>query len=227
MEYVDILKISLTETELLKAVDHAKEEHFLNNLRERNEFVAFDSKVRGYIGEIFLKNLLEKGGVKILGIDYTVDGGETDIDIQILRRYKKTTIECKTSLIPDVYGTLQTCIKKCDIKIIRREKHYSYIPIDIHVQIYFNELRKIRDNRISAINGSVNDYTSKELVNLLGLKELDGYFVAWMDKMSLSNYLDNLQMYERVWKFGYRQFWKCPLKISKKPSDLISYCIEE
>ncbi len=221
MRYSDIVKISLSHDELIEAIKHAKKEHFIDNLRNRSEFVAFDSKVRGYIGEIFLRDLFNKSSITILRTDYEEDGVETDIDIEVKNTKNHTfKIECKTSLVPDVYGSIAACINKCDIKIIRREKHFTRIPIDLHVQIYFDELRKIRDERLSKISKHVVDYSDEELIRLLGLESLDGYFVAWIDKDTLNSYLDGLEMYDRIWKFGFRQFWKCPLSLAKAPVDL-------
>ena len=224
MRYSDIVKISLSYDELIEAIRHAKKEHFIDNLRNRSEFVAFDSKVRGYIGEIFLRDLFNKSNIIILRTDYEEDGVETDIDIEVKNANNRTfKIECKTSLVPDVYGSINACINKCDIKIIRREKHFTQIPIDIHVQIYFDELRKVRDERLSKIPNHVSNYSDGQLLTLLNLASLDGYFVAWTDKSSLNSYLDGLDMYERIWKFGFRQFWKCPLLLSKAPVELVKY----
>lgn len=41
-------------------------------------------------------------------------------------RNESLKIECKTSLIPYVYKTLENSINKCDIKIIRREFARSF-----------------------------------------------------------------------------------------------------
>ena len=224
MKYSEIQKINLSHAELIEAIKHARKEHFLDNLRDRNEFVAFDSKVRGYIGEIFLKGLFLSNGIKIRKIDYASDDVETDIDFEIESSTGEVlTIECKTSLVPDVYQTIENCIKRCDIKIIRREKHYTRIPIDIHIQIYFDELRKVRDTRLSRISKHVDDYNDEELFSLLSLDSLGGYFVAWEDKESLNGYLESLEMYERIWKFGFRSFWRCPLSNAKAPADLINF----
>ena len=59
--------------------------------------------------------------------------------------------------------------------------------------------------------------------DILLLEKIDGYFVAWIDKNSLNEYLEKLPMYSRLWKFGFRFFWKCPLLISRAPSDLIDF----
>lgn len=55
MKYQDILKIVLTKEEIITAIAKAKEQNFIDNLRDRHINVQFDSKLRGYIGEIALK----------------------------------------------------------------------------------------------------------------------------------------------------------------------------
>lgn len=224
MKYSDIIKIVLTKDEILLAIDHAKNEKFLDNLRDRKEFVAFDSKVRGYIGELYLKKIFIDSGINILRVDYSIDGFETDVDFEVENRSGKSLrIECKTSLVPDVYGSIRNSINHCDIKIIKREKDYRLITTDIHVQIYFDELRKQRDKYLLNLNDHVISYSNDELFSLLKLNELTGYFVAWIDRDSLNSYLGLLSMNERIWNFGYRSFWKCPLSFSSEPGQLISY----
>ena len=225
MKYSDIIKIDLTSEEILEAVKHARKESFLNNLRERNEFVALDSKIRGYMGEIFLKKLFSSNNIKISGTNHKDSRLGVDIDIEIATiSGKSLKVECKTSLIPDKYRTIQTCISKCDIKIIKREYDFKSIPIDIHIQIYFDALTEERDAKLSQIEGDIDDYSDERIVELLRLKDLDGYFVAWIDKNPLNTYLSSFDNYiDRLWGFGYRKFWKCPLSISYAPDKLIEY----
>lgn len=225
MKYTDIIKIDLTDNEILEAVRHARKESFLDNLRERNEFVALDSKIRGYMGEIFLKNLFSSNDIKISDINHKDSRLGVDIDIEITTiSGESLKVECKTSLVPDYYKTIQNCISRCDIKIIQREYDFNSIPIDIHIQIYFNELTEERDAKLSQIDGHIDDYSDEKIVELLKLKELDGYFVAWIDKKSLNTYLSSFNSYsERIWGYGYRKFWRCPLSMSYAPNQLIEY----
>lgn len=60
MKYSDIKQMVFSKDDVLSVVKHARKEHFEDNLRNRNEFVAFDSKARGYLGEIYLKNYLNQ-----------------------------------------------------------------------------------------------------------------------------------------------------------------------
>ncbi len=64
MKYHDILKIVLTKEEIIVAIAKAKEQNFIDNLRDRHVNVQFGSKLHGYIGEIALKN----GSLKMVSI---------------------------------------------------------------------------------------------------------------------------------------------------------------
>lgn len=225
MKYSDIMKINLTLDEIFEAVKQARKEKFIDNLRERNKFVALDSKIRGYMGEIYLKKLFNQEKIKVLKANHIENGFGSDIDIEIKTiGGESLKVECKTSLVPDYYKTIKTCISNCDIKIIKRENDFTDIPVDIHIQIYYNELTNERDKKLSQIPGNIDNYSDEQLIELLGLKELDGYFVAWIDKESLNSYLRSFdENKDRIWSFGYREFWKCPLYLSKAPIELIQY----
>ena len=228
MKYFDIMKINLTSDEIFEAVKLARGQTFIDNLRERNEFVALDSKIRGYMGEIYLKKLFLLNKIRVSRASHKDDGFGVDIDIEVETIGGKSLIvECKTSLVPDCYGTIQNCISKCDIKIIKRENEFTSIPVDIHIQIYFDQMRKIRDTKLCRIPGHIDDYSDEQIIKLLNLEELDGFFVAWIDKNSLNSYLSSFNKDgERIWQFGYRTFWKCPLSISRAPKELFQYLRE-
>lgn len=223
MKYSDIIKIDLTSEEILEAVKHARKESFLDNLRERNEFVALDSKIRGYMGEIFLRKLFRNKGIEMVKTNTLQPwGGDRDFEIKT-HNSGDLIVECKTSLIPDVYKDIKNVISKCDIKIIKREERFTEIPIDIHIQIYFNALRQIRDAELSKINGHINEYSDEQIVDLFKLKELGSYFVAWIDREGLNQYMNTLDTSDRVWHFSKRDFWKCPLSWANAPKDFIEY----
>ena len=62
--------MDLTSNEIIEAVRHARRETFIDNLRERNEFVALDSKIRGYMGEIYLKKLFSLNNIRVSNINH-------------------------------------------------------------------------------------------------------------------------------------------------------------
>lgn len=55
----DFINIKLSKEEVLSCMQKAREQSFLNNLRYRHPNVQFDCKVRGYVGELSLKNGLK------------------------------------------------------------------------------------------------------------------------------------------------------------------------
>lgn len=118
MKYQDILKIVLTKEEIIAAIAKAKEQKFIDNLRDRHVNVQFDSKLRGYIGEIALKKWFIENGIDITTTNYF----EEDIGMDVDFEYKGLDLELKTSLIPDDDKTLQNVFNKRDIKLIRRTR---------------------------------------------------------------------------------------------------------
>lgn len=213
---------NISNEELNEAINHARREQFIDNLRVRNIFVQLDSKVRGYLGEIKMNQFFAENSINVLGVDAidNEDAIDRDFVIQMFDG-SSAIIECKTSLVPDIWTTIDDVIEKGDIKIIKREQDYHDIPIDIHVQIYFNQYRRKRDSMLSQLQGTPEDYTNEELINLMGLSSLRQSFFAWMDRESLNSYLKNSP--QKTWSYGMRQFWSCPLKYSKKATDLARF----
>ena len=91
MKYQDILKIALTKEEIIEAVTKAQEQNFIDNLRERHINVQFDSKLRGYIGEIALKKWFLENDIKITTTNYF----EEDIGIDVDFEYKGLDLALK------------------------------------------------------------------------------------------------------------------------------------
>ena len=56
MNINDIIKLQVSKEDVLEAIQKAKWHSFIDNLRDRHINIQFDSKLRGYIGEIALKN---------------------------------------------------------------------------------------------------------------------------------------------------------------------------
>ena len=55
MIFKEIVKLNLTKDDVIAAIAKSKEHNFIDNLRDRHINVQFDSKLRGYIGEIAQK----------------------------------------------------------------------------------------------------------------------------------------------------------------------------
>ena len=137
MKQNDIIKVEIDKRDLEQAILHAKNSNFIDNLRERDRFVAFDSKIRGFLGEIAIVKLLINSGLRINNINKLEEGENEDVDIFISNKHcSNIKIEVKTSLFPDKWKTLDELIENADIKIIKREKSFYDIKADVYVQIY-------------------------------------------------------------------------------------------
>ena len=66
MLFNQILKISITEEEVKNAIVLSQSSLFRDNLRSRHPNVSFDSKIRGYVGEIGLKKWFTQNNITIL-----------------------------------------------------------------------------------------------------------------------------------------------------------------
>ena len=221
----DFMKVEIDYADLQQAVVLSLEKNFLDNLRQRNPFVQLDSKIRGYLGEFAIRKLIgQSKSISILKTDYISDGSYEDKDIVVENEYSSNIIlEIKTSLFPDTWRTLDALLENADIKIIKRERSYFDIRADFHIQIYFNFYRKERDRYLLTLRGNPEDCSVDELIRLMKLTDLRVSFVAWIDKPTLIKNLESST--HKTWYFGYRDFWKCPLKSSNSPSDFIK-CLE-
>ena len=211
----------IDENDIKAAIKMAKEHVFIDNLRDRKSFVQFDSKIRGYLGEITFVRWLRDNLVDIVNVDDTDTNNNIDMDVVVKNEYTdKIIIEIKTSLVPDNWKAgIDDIINNGDIKIIKRENRFELTTVDFYVQIYFRQFSKRRDDSLKTIQGEINDYTNDELIDLMGLKKLDHIFIAWMDKPSLTEYLNTQE--NKTWSYAMRVFWKCPIKECKMSKDII------
>lgn len=219
----DFINLKLTKDEVLSCLKKAKENTFLDNLRYRHPNVQFDCKVRGYVGELAIKKWFESNSIEIEATDYLADGDSIDIDFKV----KGLNLEIKTSLIPDVDGTLENVLAKRDIKLIcRNGQTIEQLRGDIHVQIYYQQKTKMKD---SWLKQQVVDIKHDSLETLYKSFRADAYLnttfiVAWIDKETLVSRINAMPVNQRQWSFkgSSRYFWRCNLKSAKKPIELIS-----
>jgi hypothetical protein len=199
----------------------------IDNLRPRDQNVKFDCLLRGYIGEIAILNWFRDNGINIDVTNHINDGDSIDIDFF----YKEKNIELKTSLVPDRDRTVDRAIEVEDIKIIKRVDRIEDLRGDIHMQIYFNQMRSVKDNWLKQQN---IDFRRRDLDYLFNAFHAADYrtityFVAWIDKPSLVTSINALpnNINARTWSFpgSMRRFWKCKIRDSKKPKDLIPYLL--
>lgn len=220
----DVVNIKLTKEEILSCIAKTQQHTFLNNLRERHPNIKFDCKLRGYVGELALKKWFSENDIEIEATDYLEDGENIDIDFVITGQ----NIELKTSLIPDVDGNIENVIANRDIKIIRRgSDSIEDLKGDVHMQVYYQQRRKAKDNWLTEQKVDLN---SRDLDYLYRAFRADAYlnttyFVAWIDKPTLIEQVKKLPYNKRCWTFpgSLREFWVCPLKYSKAPNELVNY----
>jgi hypothetical protein len=221
MLFNQILKISITEEEVKSAILLSQSNLFRDNLRLRHPNVSFDSKIRGYVGEIGLKKWFTQNNITILTQNYIDDGLSIDIDFE----YKGKDIELKTSLIPDIDENLLTVFNRRDIKIIKREPEIEKLKGDIHIQIYFEHQTKKKDSWLRSQNIDLESTNIDYLYDsILGKSYLEKTFLfSWIDKETLIKRINSLPIHKRTWSFAMRNFWVCPLKDSFHPQELITY----
>lgn len=220
----DVINLSLTKDEILECLCKTQKMNFLDNLRKRHPNVQFDCKLRGYIGEIAIKKWFSSNGIEIEATDYLPDGDSIDIDFIIAH----TNIELKTSLIPDRDGDLEGVLDNRDIKLIRRNgQSIEELKGDVHMQIYYQQKTKQKDEWLSMQD---IDLKSPNIEYLYKALRADAYlkttfFVAWIDKQTIIKFIHSLPLAQRCWSFpgSMRQFWRCPLKESRKPNEIIDY----
>ncbi|MBU0529453.1 hypothetical protein KKF86_06835 [bacterium] len=221
MKYQDILKIALTKEEIVKAIAKAKEQKFIDNLRDRHINVQFDSKLRGYIGEIALKKWFHENDIEITTTNYF----EEDIGIDVDFEYKGLDLELKTSLIPDRDKTLQNVFNKRDIKLIRRTRKIEDLKSDIHIQIYYDQLTNKNDQWLQEQKIDLNSNDLEYLYDSFLAKAYitKTYLAGWIDKNTLIERINKLKGYEKSWRHARRRFWVCKLKDCYPPLSLIKY----
>lgn len=221
MKYQEILKINLTKEEIFKAIAKAKEQDFIDNLRDRHINVQFDSKLRGYIGEIALKKWFLDNGIEIITTNYFDEDYGMDIDFA----YKGLDLELKTSLIPDADKTLRNVFNKRDIKIIRRTRKIEDLKSDIHIQIYYDQLTTKKDQWLQEQNIDVGSNDLEYLYDAFLAKAYitKTYFFGWIDKDTLTERMNKLKGYEKSWRHARRRFWVCKLRECFPPISLIKY----
>lgn len=114
------LKITVSKHDVLTGISLAKKQLFIDNLRNRSLNVAFDSKIRGYVGELAVKNWFKTNHITFLSTNKINRKSNMDVDFLFKGKSKNLEIELKTSLIPDQDRTLDEAICQRDLKLIKR-----------------------------------------------------------------------------------------------------------
>lgn len=247
----DVILLDINENDTKSVIKKALSEDFnkRDNLRDRHSNVQFDCLLRGYIGEVGIIKWFQQHGITFDETNYISDDSG-NIDIDLLYRYgmdNQKTIEIKTSLIPDNFvkntqdtlSKISTCINTFDIKLIKRNnEEIENLKGDIHIQIYYGDLRKGKDEFLERLLIDVNEngITIDDALNKLIDTIYDSiyaqsyltrtFFVGWIDKETLINQINNKTGENKTWSFGgsRRRFWTCKIKNeARKPIELISY----
>jgi hypothetical protein len=228
IQFDDLIKLPVTEEDVRNALTQAIEQETIerDNLRVRSKMLRLDCRIRGYLGEIGLRNWFDGYGIEFSKANFLDDATNMDIDLLYQSKSGDCNIEVKTSTVPETYENLRGVIQKADIKIIKRTHTIEDLSGDIHIQIYFNFLRKKRDESLKGLNQQITD--PQTIIRQLSLMEYVNrtYFVAWIDKPALIAHIHRLPERSRTWTFSAAQksFWACKLAtVSQKPIDIIDY----
>lgn len=225
----DIIRIDLTEEEvknIIKTVIDKIDISKMDNLRYRHKNIQFDCLLRGYVGEYCIIKWLKSYNINFETTNYIQDDDNIDIDFY----YKEKNLELKTSLVPDADITIENAIKKRDVKLIRRgNSRIEDLRGDIHLQIYYSQKRKAKDDWLKSQHINLESNDINYLYNSLNARayKSTNFFVAWIDKATLIERVNSLPENERYWSFqgSQRFFWNCKIQDSKKPIDLVNYLI--
>jgi hypothetical protein len=179
--------------------------------------------LRGYLGEFGIQKWLKENGIEIEGTNLILDDDQVDIDFV----FRGKNIELKTSLVPDADQTIENAILNRDIKLIKREGTIENLRGDAHLQVFFNQKRKAKDDWLRTLKVDFTKKKPKQIYEGLSAwryKE-DMFFVGWIDKGSLTEKINLLYPKDRTWTFpkSSRDFWKCKIQQSKKPEELIEF----
>ena len=223
----DAIKFEISPVEIkniIKKVVEAINISTTDNIRNRHPNIQFDCLLRGYIGEFCIVKWLESNGVFFSDTNYIQDSDNIDIDFL----YKEKNIELKTSLVPDVDRFIETAIAKRDIKLIKRgNTNINDLRGDLHLQIYFDQKRKSKDDWLKVQNINLKSVDLDYLYNSFCARayQNSAFFVGWIDKDKLVNNINALDENNKCWSFSdsKRFFWNCKIQTSRKPIDLIDY----
>ena len=222
----DIISIPLTDDEIKTVMEKARQQlaiSKLDNLRTRHANIQYDCIMRGYIGEFAITKWIAQNNIIFDKTNYLNE--EENIDIDFL--YKGKNIELKTSLIPDVDVSIEKAIACRDIKLIKRVGNIENLRGDIHLQIFFDQRRKAKDEWLASRDIDIENVEINELFDRLLARGYRNktYFVGWIDKPTLVSKILSLPEPDRTWTFknAKRHFWNCKITECNKPANLPAY----
>ena len=224
------LNIAVSEQQIYTAINQAKEQLFVDNLRNRSINVAFDSKIRGYIGEIALITWFEEKSITFSTTNQLNRKSNMDVDFLYQGKLKAYEIELKTSLIPDQDRTIEEAIYQRDLKLIRRgNDSIKQLKSDVHIQLFFIQRRAAKDQWLESQSPIKQDTNADEIYEQLACFRYltDTYLIGWIDKPTLIKQIENKSTHLKTWKYGQREFWTCSLKSEIKPMETLILYLKE
>ena len=226
VSFNDAVHLAISENEILAAIEKAKA-HIriseLDNLRFRHPNIQFDCMLRGYLGEYAIQKWLLENGIEVEKTNLILEDDQVDIDFV----YKGRNLELKTSLVPDADKTIRQAILTRDIKLIKREEKIENLRGDIHLQVFFEQKRKAKDDWLKTLKIDFQNKNASYFYETFSAwrYKSDTFFVGWMDKNSLIERVNLLAKKDRTWTFpkSKREFWLCRIQDSNKPTELIQF----
>lgn len=222
----DICKLHISKAQILTCIQKALSVGFIDNLRNRHPNVQFDSKLRGYIGEIAITTWLKKFGIQPEISNTFNSKSNMDVDLMMTVLGKPQKIEIKTSLIPDNDKSLINALQNRDIKLIKRgNKTISELESDVHIQVFFNQIARKKDRWLlkQSIDFENPDVESIYYKTAAYRYQKDIFLVGWTHKQALEILHSPKEM---VWSFkgAQRKFWRCNIaKDAFAPITLIPF----
>ncbi len=221
------IHLPIDQQEILEAIQIARASDYIDNLRKRHPLVAFDSRLRGLIGERCFEKWLNLHSIEATAKNQMDEGTGMDIDFSFQFGERSIHLELKTSLLPDVDQTIENVIRNRDIKLIRRgTQEVNQLSGDVHCQIIYQQLRLRKDDWLKKQKTGILKASKEEIYEALACRRYlqDCYFVGWIDKATLIEQIKNKNAYLQIWKYGFREFWTCNLmREANPPIELTDY----
>lgn len=234
MNINDVIQLDVNRMDIYEAIDKAKRHDFIDNLRIRNPIVSFDSKVRGYLGEIALIKWFEAHGINNFRRNRIENTYTCDIDLAIIHEGRTINCEIKTSKIPyAANNSLERVIDICDIKIIKRNNTDEIIiDNDVYLQIYYLFSTQEHDRLLietyeeTGIDANSDTEVIYDTYNYSDYLDRT-YFVAWDERNNIINRLHRMPVEERTYTISMRDFYSCKLFSAPPPIGLLDFLDDE
>lgn len=114
--------------------------------------------------------------------------------------------------------------------MIKREDDINSLRGDIHLQVFFDQRRKAKDEWLASRMIDVEEAGIDELFDkmLARCYRSSIYVVGWIDKPTLIAEIEKLNLTDRTWSFkdSQRLFWNFKITACKKPTSLPAFLKE-